>query len=83
MTQARYVTPIGQNVDSLIAMFGVRARVGAIPDEAVVCVDPSWQPFTFLFAPVFHPGRSYIVLDGYIGPCGAVVPPRTEMRESS
>ena len=83
MTQARYVTPIGQNVDSLIAAFGVRERVAAIPDEAVVCVDPGWQPFTFLFAPVFHPGRSYTILDGYIGPCGMVVPPPTEMRGSS
>ena len=83
MTQARYVTPIGRNVDLLIATFGVRERVAAIPDEAVVCVDSGWQPFTFLFAPVFHPGRSYTVLDGYTGPCGAVVPPPTEVRESS
>jgi hypothetical protein len=77
------VTPIGRNVDSLIAAFGVRERVAAFPDEAVVCVDPGWQPFTFLFAPVFHPGRSYTILDGYIGPCGVVVPPPTEMRGSS
>ena len=68
MTQARYVTPIGRNVDSLIATFGVSERVAAIPDEAVVCVDSGWQPFTFLFAPVFHPGRSYTVLDGYTAP---------------
>ncbi|HSD42256.1 MAG TPA: hypothetical protein VLD36_10350 [Burkholderiales bacterium] len=83
MTQARYVTPIGRNVDLLIATLGVRERVAAIPDGAVVCVDPGWQPFTFLFAPVFHPGRSYTVLDGYIGPCRAVVPPPTQVRESS
>jgi hypothetical protein len=83
MTQARYVTPIGRDLDVLIATFGVRERVAAIPDGAVVCVDPGWQPFTFLFAPIFHPGRSYTVLDGYIGPCRAVVPPPAEPHESS
>lgn len=83
MTQARYVTPIGRDLDMLIATFGVRERVAAIPDGALVCVDSGWQPFTFLFAPIFHPGRSYTVLDGYIGPCRAVVPPRSEARESS
>jgi len=83
MTQARYVMPIGRDVDVLIAAFGVRERVAAIPDGTIVCVHPSWQPFTFLFAPIFHPGRSYTVLDGYIGPCRAIVPPRTEPHESS
>lgn len=75
MTQARYVTPIGPNVDALVASFGARQIVAGIPDGAVVCVDPGRQPFSFLFAPVFHPGRSYTALDGYIGPCRAVVPP--------
>lgn len=83
MTQARYVAPLGETVDSILATREVREQVTAIPDEAVVCVDPSWQPFTFLFAPVFHPGRSYAVLDGYIGPCGAVVPPPSRLRGSS
>ena len=83
MTQARYVTPIGRDLDVLIATFGVKERVAAIPEGAIVCVDPGWQPFTFLFAPIFHPGRSYTVLDGYIGPCRAIVPPPSEPRESS
>jgi hypothetical protein len=84
MTQARYLAPFGRDVDSIIAKLAVREQVTAIPDGAVVCVDSGWQPFTFLFAPVFHPGRSYTVLDGYIGPCRAVVPPPpSRLRESS
>ena len=83
MTQARYVMPIGRNMEMLIATLGVRERVAAIPDGGIVCVDSGWQPFTFLFAPIFHPGRSYTVYDGYIGPCRAVVPPPTAAHESS
>ena len=83
MTQARYVTPIGRNMEMLIGTLGVRERVAAIPDGGIVCVDSGWQPFTFLFAPIFHPGRSYTVYDGYIGPCRAVVPPPTAAHESS
>ena len=74
MTKARYVSPIGPDMDTLIDTLGIDQQVAAIPDGAVVCVDPAWQPFTFLFAPVFHPGRSYTVLDGPIGDCGTTVP---------
>ena len=83
MTHARYVTPSGANLDSLVAAVGAGERLAAIPDGTVVCVDSGWQPFTFLFASVFHPGRTYTILDGYIGPCGAVVPPPTALGELS
>ena len=82
MTQGRYVTPIGENLRTLIDTSAIKDRVAAIPDGAVVCVDGGWQPFTFLFAPIFHPGRSYTALDGHIGPCTTVVPP-PNVRESS
>jgi len=78
LTQGRYVTPIGPNVTTVIDTLGVKDRVAAIPDGAVACVDTSWQPFTFLFAPVFHPGRSYTILDGQVGPCNVVVHPRNQ-----
>lgn len=74
MTKARYVSPIGPDMEALIDTLGIERQVAAIPDGAVVCVDPAWQPFTFLFAPVFHPGRSYTVLDGQIGDCSTTVP---------
>ena len=83
MTQARYVTPIGRNIEVLIARFGVKEKVAAIPDGGIVCVDSGWQPVELLFAPIFHPGRSYTVYDGYIGPCRAVVPPPAAAHESS
>jgi hypothetical protein len=72
------VTPIGPNVTTVIDMLGVKDRVAAISDGTVVCVDPGWQPFTFLFARVFHPGRSYTILDGQIGPCDVVVHPEKQ-----
>jgi hypothetical protein len=78
LTQGRYVTPIGPNVTTVIDTLGVKDRVAAISDGTVVCVDSGWQPFTFLFAPVLHPGRSYTILDGQIGPCDVVVPPRNQ-----
>ena len=78
LTQGRYVTPIGPNVTTVIDTLGVKDRVVAISDGTVVCVDSSWQPFTFLFASVFHPGRSYTILDGQVGPCTVVVPPRNQ-----
>jgi len=78
LTQGRYVTPIGPNVTTVIDTLSVKDRVAAIPDGAVACVDTSWQPFTFLFAPVFHPGRSYTILDGQVGPCNVVVHPRNQ-----
>ena len=78
LTQGRYVTPIGPNVTTVIDTLGVKDRVAAISDGTVVCVDSGWQPFTFLFAPVFHPGRSYTILDGQIGPCNVVVHPRKQ-----
>jgi hypothetical protein len=78
LTQGRYVTPTGPNVTTVIDTLGVKDRVAAISDDAVVCVDSSWQPFTSLFASVFHPGRSYTILDGQIGPCNVVVHPRNQ-----
>jgi hypothetical protein len=78
LTQGRYVTPIGPNVTTVIDTLSVKDRVAAIPDGAVACIDPGWQPFTFLFAPVFHPGRSYTILDGQVGPCNVVVHPRNQ-----
>ena len=78
LTQGRYVTPTGPNVTTVIDTLGVKDRVAAISDGAVVCVDSSWQPFTSLFASVFHPGRSYTILDGQIGPCNVVVHPRNQ-----
>jgi hypothetical protein len=78
LTKGRYVTPIGPNVTTVIDMLGVKDRVAAISDGTVVCVDSGWQPFTFLFARVFHPGRSYTILDGQIGPCDVVVHPEKQ-----
>jgi hypothetical protein len=83
MTQGRYVAPMALSVDALAKRSAIGEKVAAIPDGAAVCVDPGWQPFTFLFAPVFHPGRSYAVLDGTIGACDRVMPPPAKPQASS
>lgn len=73
MTQARYVNPLGPSLQTLVDTLGIKTRVAAIPDHAQVCLDPGWQPFAFLFAPVFHPGRSYTVIDGHADTCDSII----------
>jgi hypothetical protein len=64
MTQGRYLDPFGPRLGSVMQTLGIPHLVEQIPDGAVVCADDGgWQPFTFLFAPVFHPGRSYSLRD--------------------
>lgn len=83
MTQGRYVTPFDWTVDALIDASEVGEKAAAIPENAIACVDPGWQPFSFLFAPVFHPGRPYTALDGAIGRCDTAVPPPVRPARSS
>lgn len=78
VTQGRYVNPLGFDLADVMEARGISQQVAAIPQGAVVCVDPGWQPFTALFAPVYHPGRAYSVLDGPIGACTVSVPPPPE-----
>jgi hypothetical protein len=73
ITGAQYVTPSGIDTKGLIRQLGIERKIATIDDGATVCVDPGWQPFTFLFASIFHPGRSYSVLDGPIGACTVVI----------
>jgi hypothetical protein len=53
-----------------------------VVDGDTICLDPDRQPFSFLFAPVFHPGRVYSALDGAIGVCTSPIgPPKGEKSE--
>ena len=78
VTQARYLDPTGPSLDDTIDALGIRAPVAQLPDGAVVCAgDAGWQPFTFLFATVFHPDRSYELRDRPVAwPCTAKLPKR-------
>jgi hypothetical protein len=69
LTGAHYLAPSGPTMQSLLRDLRVDSRIEHVADGATICVDPDWQPFTFLFAPVFHPGRIYSALDGPIGAC--------------
>lgn len=73
ITGAQYVTPFGVDIKGLSRQLGIERNIADIDDGTTVCVDPGWQPFTFLFASIFHPGRSYSVLDGPIGACTVVI----------
>ena len=75
LTRAHYLAPTGPTVQSLLRDLRVDSRVEQVVDDATICVDPDWQPFTFLFAPVFHPGRIYSALDGPIGACTSSIEP--------
>ena len=77
LTSGHYLVPAGRSVEGLILELGIDDRVNGIDDGTVACVDSEWQPFTFLFAPLFHPGRTYSVLDGPIGPCTTTIGPPT------
>jgi hypothetical protein len=69
LTKGHYLAPTGPTMRSLLRDLQVDSRIERVADGSTVCVDPDWQPFTFLFAPVFHPGRIYSALDGPIGAC--------------
>jgi hypothetical protein len=69
LTGAHYLAPTGPTMQTLLRDLRVDSRIDQVVDGATICVDPDWQPFTFLFAPVFHPGRAYSALDGPIGAC--------------
>jgi hypothetical protein len=76
MTGGRYLTPTGPSLAALISTLGVDRRIAAVADGAVLCVAEEWAPFASLFAPVFHPHRSYAVLNGTGSEaCTAVVMP--------
>lgn len=78
LTGGHYLVAAGWSVDELIRDLGIDRRVHSVEDGEIVCVDPKWQPFTFLFSSAFHPGRRYTILDGPIGPCTSTIgpPPR-------
>jgi hypothetical protein len=79
LTKGHYLAPTGPTMRSLLRDLQVDSRIAGVADGATICVDSDWQPFTFLFAPVFHPGRTYSALDGQIGACATVIePPKPE-----
>lgn len=76
MTGGRYLTPTGPSLNSLINTLGIERRIAAVADGAVLCVAEEWAPFASLFAPVFHPHRSFAVRSGTGSEaCTAVVMP--------
>ena len=82
LTGAHYLAPTGPTMQSLLRDLQVDSRIERVADGTTICVDPDWQPFTFLFAPVFHPGRAYSALDGPIGACtSSIEPPKQEKPE--
>ncbi|MGE5441862.1 MAG: hypothetical protein ACM3Q0_02220 [Bacteroidota bacterium] len=82
LTKGHYLAPTGPTMQSLLRDLQVDSRIERVADGTTICVDPDWQPFTFLFAPVFHPGRTYSALDGQIGACtSSIEPPKRERPE--
>jgi len=75
LTRGWYLMPTERNLADLRRDLGIERQLRDVADGETICIDPGWQPFTFLFAPVFHPGRSYSVLDGAIGPCTRTIAP--------
>ena len=67
MSHGRYLDPTAPGARQIIQRLGIDTRVAQVPDGAVVCVHPDWQPFTYLFAPVHHAGRRYEARDGRVG----------------
>jgi uncharacterized membrane protein (GlpM family) len=80
MTQARYVWPAGDTLESVIDTLRIRPVVERFPERAVVCAgDADWAPFTFLFAQPFHAGRVYSLRDRSLEPaCSAALPPKED-----
>ena len=77
-----HLAPTGPTMQSLLRDLQVNSRIERVADGTTICVDPDWQPFTFLFAPVFHPGRTYSGLDGQIGACtSSIEPPKRDRPE--
>ena len=76
LTGGRYLKPVAPSLASLINTLGIDRRIAAVADGAVLCVAEEWAPFASLFAPVFHPGRSYAVRNGTGSEaCTAIVMP--------
>ena len=73
MSKGRYVDPRGPDLAAMIDALDVRRRVDALSDGDVACLDPAWAPHGFLFAPIFHPGRSYTVRNDLDGPCNKTI----------
>jgi hypothetical protein len=80
MSEARYVSPFGPDIQGIIRLRGINLEVTLIPDGAVVCVEePERQPFKFLYTSLFHPGRSYSFRDAPMGPdCTMNLPPLSD-----
>jgi hypothetical protein len=82
LTRAQYLAPTGPTIQSLLRDMRVNSQIDQIVDGDTICVDSDWQPSSFLFAPVFHPGRVYSALDGPIGICtSSIESPKPEKPE--
>jgi hypothetical protein len=83
MTKAHYLAPTGPTIRSLLSELRVDSYMEKVVDGDTICIDPDWQPFSFLFAPVFHPGRVYSALDGALGACTSSIGPPSRRNPSS
>jgi hypothetical protein len=65
---------IGRTADNTVVETGIRAKIDAVvTDGATLCIHNAW-PQAFLYARVFHPGRSYKAIeDGDPARCSATI----------
>lgn len=83
MSKGQYIDPTGPDLQSMIDTLDIRRHIDALSDGDVACVDPAWAPHAFLFAPIFHPGRSYTVVNDVAGPCNKLIPAPVAARQST
>jgi len=53
------------SLQKFLATSGIDAKVqNEIPDHSTACLSQTMDPFTFLYADIFHPGRQYTLRQG-------------------
>jgi hypothetical protein len=75
LTGGWYLRPTGLDLADLLDELRIEHRLAGVRDGEIVCIDPGWQPLSFLFAPVFQNQHKFTAVGGTDGSCTRVIGP--------